>query len=430
MATLARAPVFSLGQSRRRHLPTPTQSPNLAVTTLALALALPLFADLRSNAGAPLHPARHAHLNADTSTRSPIALLSGVEASPPFKPLLSLSAPQRRHLGFDTSLETPKPLYVDAIVATACEATFPVPQRRNSRGNPADTTTDTPLTLLSGGPVQAPLVGLLPNAPIERARIGADTSRGTPKVLYVDAVVPAFNPPYTSPDRARRLPADTSARTPLGILASIVPAPVVPPPHLGPLRVKWLPAETSGETPKTLYGDALAPFANPQVFAPDRERPVVDTSRGLSALQLALLSQVPFVNLQVFAPDRERPVVDTSRGLDSQQLTLLSQAPIPPSPHLAPAWRKWLPSDTSAGMPEGVRFTFTFTPLFNPPHLEPQRPRRLHIDTAAGTIPWVLATAVPEFTREGTTRVGRTSVQDVTERIGTTPLKRTTRRIG
>jgi hypothetical protein len=249
------------------------------------------------NAPAPVPP-QYPWLPDDTS-QSALALLSGDFFVPTFNP------PQfqvdRIRPVVDTSSTLPKALYGDALIPA-----FDAPQHQVDRIRPV---TDTS----RGSPpeeIQAPIANPPWFAPLKFWWQPADASQSTPKVLYADALTPAFNPPAHQVDRIR---------------------PVV---------------DTSSTLPKALYADAARPAFNPPQFQVDPVRPVYDTSHSTPAEEI----QPPIANAPTLLVDRVRPVTDTSQS--SPLAVLTAQAPFTAEPGWAPIRFWWQPADTSQATPK------------------------------------------------------------------------------
>jgi len=329
----------------------------------------------------------------ESSTASPLALLAqplpvgaGTPQSVPDKP---------RWQPPDTTNTQPKTLYGDATTP-ALNSTWTPPDRVRPV---VDTSLSTPGALLT-----APLPPFTPPphyAPIRYPWLPADTSQAAPKVTYGDLTTPFFVEPHTAPDRIRPV-VDTTQETP-PILTAVLPPPFVPAPHLAPQRYPWLPADTSQSSGKATYADSTTPFSNSTWTAPDRVRPVVDTSQSTPGSLLsippapfvppphfapvkffwqpadtsqsvsALLnpdSTIPFFNAPQFLADRVRPVVDTT-----QQSPLIATAVLPAPIVNAPQFmvdRVRPVTDTSQSSPLAL-LSFLAPPFVPGPHYGPQR---------------------------------------------------------
>jgi len=312
--------------------------PSLLATVLAVAGQIPL--PLGAAHALPLQvlpPKSQLVQNADTTRGSPKGLLA--DAQLPFQ-ALKVTAPDRRR---------------------------PV----------TDTTKGQPLTLKAAvAPVVVPPHFAPPPRP-DRNRLPPDTSRGA---INADAQAPAGESAAWAPIALVRNVVDTTQSQPL-TLQAIVP-PFVPAPHIGPLRFWWQPPDTSWSAAKAIIADAQLPFQITQQTAPDRIRPVVDTSESAYALQNAVVippfvpaphygpvkfwwqpqdssegtpkgltqdGQVPFAILAQTAPDRTRPVADTSQSAFAVQNQIVA-APFVPAPHVAPAKFQWQPPDGSVSL--------------------------------------------------------------------------------
>ena len=241
----------------------------------------------------------------------------------------------------------------------------------------ADTSRGTPKTLFNDallGQKTYQHDASLPLHPSHQLTLNQDTSRGTPKPLFVDAL--AYKPDYqhTAPDRVRPV-TDTTRGSPLALIS-----PPLPPGKavdnqtaFYPTKFWWQPADTSGSTPKGLFADAFLPTFDYQHTAPDRVRPVTDTTT------FAPKSLYGDVNIAFTPAPHIAPVrffwqpADTSQG--SSQAVIAPSAPFTPAPHYPPPRYWWQPADSSQGTPK-VLYADALVPVFDSPQfqLDPIRP--------------------------------------------------------
>lgn len=238
--------------------------------------------------------------------------------------------------------------------------------------------------------------------PSHRLSANADTSKGIPKTLFSDAVSPTFNQPWRPSQSPQRLLTDTSRGIPATLTAA-APAPTFNAQFLAPL-LRVATQDTSQSTPKVLYADAAAAFVNLPQPAPERARGVTDTSSflipsgavpfgnapGPSVARTSILSETsygtpkvlyadaasPFFNPPQMAPDRVRPVADTS-SFQLPPATPIANAPIFSVVALPPPV-----ADTSQSVPKAL-FADDATPAFNPAHLRLDWPGQV-VDTSQG----------------------------------------------
>lgn len=270
MATIFRDPTYAQ-QQRKPAQPSVFWTTGLLVPALLLSGSVPFKTPTPQVT--PQHPSHALSANPDTSRGIPKTLYADASKALFVPPHLTEHHPRRNgQLNVDTSRGTAKVLYADAV-----RPTFNPQHTAPDRPRPvADTTNDTPLTLLTTAFVQPPLVNA-PTLAVERPRQNSDTSR---------SVAP-------------------------GALL----APFVNPPHWASPDFFWQPADTSTGLPKVATSDAAVPFFNAPSMQIDRLRPVVDTSSAWPKVLYA--DQVaPFFNAPFLAADRIRPVTDTSRGFN------------------------------------------------------------------------------------------------------------------
>ena len=388
-----------------------------------------LYADaLRFRQDAPQHQVDRVRPVADTSRGMPTGLL----APPPPPGQAVAFAPWRYPwLPDDTTQGTPKTLY------TASPRVAVLQNQPARPWLPDDTTQGTPL-LLAGvqAPFQnapAPVPPLYPGQPADTSQSAQalrsgdflvpafnppqfqadpvrpvyDTSRGTPAE---EIQPPIVNPPHLAPVRFWWQPCDSSQGTAKALYIDALRA-VEPPAHLPPPRFWWQPVDASQATAKTLYADALAAIVPPPAYQIDRLRPVADTTQGSS---IALTSAAnPFVVLPQPAPprffwqpsdtsgatpkvlygdlyraaipaptllvDAVRPVADTSHS--SPLAALAAQAPFTAEPGLAPHRFWWQPPDTSQDTPKPL-YRDALTPAIDAPQFQIDRVRPV-VDTGS-----------------------------------------------
>ena len=180
-------------------------------------------------------------------------------------------------------------------------------------------------------------------------RLNASTAAGSPKTLRPEVLLPRGKAvPWTSTD-LRRSVTDTS-QEPSPVLAAVVlPKPTFNAPNYGPVRVYWQPADSSQETPKALVPELRLPVGDLTPFdATEFPHAVTDTSQESS---LALLQAVavlpPIVNAPNYGPVRVywQPA-DTSQE-SSPALLQVVAAPFVPAPNYGPIRVYWQSADTS-----------------------------------------------------------------------------------
>lgn len=324
----------------------------------------------------------------DTSLSTPKTLYADA-----FRPVQDYqhTAPDRVRPVTDTTTFEPKSLYGDVNIAFK-----PAPHLAPLRffWQPLDTSLGSTAFIPSAA-IPPPIPFL---SPVRYWWQPADTSQSMPKVLFADAFTPVVNPPQFLIDPIRPV-YDTSKGSPA---EEILPV-AVNPPHFAPLKFWWQPPDTSQATPKTLYADSFTPVFNPPQYLVDPIRPVYDTSHGTPAeeiqppifnppwftplrfwFQPADTSQstpkalygdalFPFENYQHTAPDRVRPVTDTSTFLSNVLFGDVNFAFVPP-PHYPPLRFWWQPADTSQSTPKAF-YADALTPTFDAPQFQVDRIR-------------------------------------------------------
>lgn len=253
----------------------------------------------------------------------------------------------------------------------------------------------------------------------------ADTSKGTPKTLTLDALAPLFDAPVFAPQHPRNQRAqnqDESAGTP----QTLMPVALYQnanAPHVGPQHPKQKPinSDTSRQMPQTLLptGVVVAPFipaptlqvdgrrrgdvrsdvaANLQLlFAPDQiattildetlpiyRAPVTPTNtsyRNCVALDV-LVVLPPFVNPPSWSPSKFWWSADTSQQTPPSLLAVVAVAPFVNVPQFG-FDRKRTPTDTSQQSPKAL-LDVVAAPFFNAPQATPDR-SRASVDTSQGT---------------------------------------------
>jgi hypothetical protein len=305
------------------------------------------------------------------------ATLPTAAVVPPFIPAPHIAPVRPVRVNADTNLPNPLRIVPNTQPVASVQWFDSAPQRVREVSNTSKSTPPTLLVVV----VAPPFVPAVHSAPVRAQWLPASTARGTPKSLTADTQLPLRTLHHTPPDRVRPV-TDTSRGTALVLRVAPIP-PFVPPPHFGPQRFPWLPADTTQDIPKTLTADAVPPHKNPQIFAPDRVRPVRDTSQGtglglraavvppfvppqhLAPLRVKWLPTdstkgtpkpliadgvAPFSLPQRFQPDRVRPVVDTSQstGLGLRSVVIVVPPIVPPA-HFAPARLIFQPADSTRG---------------------------------------------------------------------------------
>lgn len=403
---------------------------NLLTTTLDTAEPFPVGTPSGESAFQVMQqhgPGIRNYVNADTTHSTPQTLTNDPNR-PVGKTVLHNAPIEFRRQVVDTTQDTPKTLFVDAATEGPGQEDYCIAQPQRFPHLISDTTAGSPAALTSVAVVIPPTVPPVHLAPIRYWYQPVDTSQSTAKALYGDAATegpgqedyciaqPArfphlgadtshgFTPldPVGKQQTASAVPltgyvANTTAGTPQ-VLTALVSPPIVPAPHLAPLRAWWQPADSSQSVPKVVFADATIPFENYQHTAPDRLRPVTDTSQQTPAPLTQLVaapfvppphfgpqrfwfqpsdtsqslaksifadSTTPFENYQHSAPDRIRPVADTSQSSPGT-LTQLVAPPTVPPPHLPPLRFFWQPADTSQSISKPA-YSDSTVPLFNPP---------------------------------------------------------------
>lgn len=244
----------------------------------------------------------------------------------------------------DSTRGTPKTLTAD----TLRPAQNPTVRQVDIRRYLSDTSADSPVALLGATP--APFLPILHQAPARFTWQPADTSKGLAKPLFADSTTPNFNPSQFLVERVRFSP-DTSQDSPLPLLSAPLVAPLFNPIQLAPDRLRPV-VDTSKGTAKTLTADAQPPVNNEPQFLVERTRHSPDTSASSARVLLTTLAPDPISNEIVLAPDRVRPVYDTSKGTP-KTLTRDAQAPVfNPAPTLLDRVRPV--ANTSAGTPAAL----------------------------------------------------------------------------
>lgn len=218
---------------------------------------------------------------------------------------------------------------------------FPTAHHPSHRLSISDTSQGVPKTLTADAKKAffvAPF--LTPQAPGKRHWLNPDSSRSTPKTLFLDSTTPQLNPPWTPSGYLRGF-SETSQSAPatLGLVVlppvsnppgfsaasrpsftpdtsrGIAPPPTVAVPAINALSMAVARPPTAGDTsqstPKVLYADALSPFFNPPQATLDRIRPVTGYSQ-IVIPQAAVLN--PFVNPPGLAIGRSGQTADTSQS--------------------------------------------------------------------------------------------------------------------
>jgi hypothetical protein len=294
----------------------------------------------------------------------------------------------------DTSQETPKPLYEDAD-----RAFTPLPALA-APGKP-QTLADTSSRNIS---ILEPVAGDPPFSNLPQVTVPRPQNKWTPLFHRYPAEPPAppvFDPFFTQSAytviRVQWLPANTSLGTPKTLFSDPAvgdPGYTTPQPSL-PWR-KWLPANTSAGTPKPLYADeSFAPSQSE--WPPLQRRPVrfTNTSFQNKAVLPEPVAGDPFVSKQISsAPPLKPALFSPSEKGTFPALFPVEAAPFPGSAFTAPQAKprslnqptekgtfpptfpvaenprvqsysfvapvrvKWLPADTSAGMPKNLDHEF------------------------------------------------------------------------
>jgi hypothetical protein len=242
-----------------------------------------------------------------------------------------------------------------------------------------DTSQGTPLTLLAGGaPASLPpgeqSLLIAPSARFQPA----DTSSGTPKVLYQDASFAPANMTESIPAIVRlNINADTSRGAPLALLTQQAAAPFVPELQVYIDRVGWQPLDTSRGSFLPL---TAKPFSLPlQTYVDRVSWQPLDTNAGTFGGAFPA-PQNPFVpEPQSYAQPANWQPVDASRGT-FHALFPVQATPFVPNPWAPTPSAQWQPADSSFGVPD----TLTAKPFFTYSHQSPQRPADV-VDTSRGS---------------------------------------------
>jgi len=178
-------------------------------------------------------------------------------------------------------------------------------------------------------------------------RLNASTAAGSPKTLRPEVLLPRGKAvPWTSTD-LRRSVTDTS-QEPSPVLAAVVlPKPTFNAPNYGPVRVYWQPADSSQETPKALVPELRLPVGDLTPFdATEFPHAVTDTSQESSPALLQVVA-APFINAPNYGPIRVYwQSADTSQE-SSPALLQVVAAPFVPAPNYGPIRVYWQSADTS-----------------------------------------------------------------------------------
>lgn len=188
---------------------------------------------------------------------------------------------------------------------------------------------------------------------LHQVSLNADTTRGTPKTLLLDAQRPVGAVSTLVPDRLHWLPDDSTNGIPENL--RVLVAPVVVTAHFPPARYPWLLADTTQAQPVTLRALPPAPFVVQLDIEPLRYPWVLpDTSRG--GQQLRPDAQAPVGSAaSVVTPDQLRRLVDTSTGTPAVLRAVTPPAPFVPPLDVEQQRYPGLPDDTSAGTPVTLR---------------------------------------------------------------------------
>ena len=301
--TVLRSPTYQQGKSQPEVAALPVG--NLLLTTLAGQPEVAPFVPTLSQG------VDRVREQSETSRGTPKTLEQA-----PFSVAVAAAVDARRAVS-DTTRGTPKPLIQDAQLPVFVAPYFGPNEPRLASRQVVDTSRGTPKGLIEDAqfPARVPH-----HTSPDRVRAVTDTTRGTPKALTEDAQLPFRVLAQTPPDATRPV-VDTSVKQPITLQVIVPPAPVAVAPHHAPIRFWWQPQDSSAGTPKPLYADA----------------------------------QLPFVVLAQTAPDRSRPVVDTSQRQPITLQTVLQPIPVGTVvPHFLPYRFWWQPLDGSAGTPKGL----------------------------------------------------------------------------
>jgi hypothetical protein len=208
-------------------------------------------------------------------------------------------------------------------------------------------------------------------------------------------VTPAPFVPLQQASLPRTLPAyaNTSQSSALSLVAVVSP-PVVVPIQLGPQAKPYQPANTSLGTAKTLTQDAQLPFQVLAQTAPDRLRPVTDTSQKQPITLQVIVPPAPFVPAQWPGVQRYPSLpADTSHG----QINPDAQAPVGGSAAWAPIALVRNVVDTTQKQPITLQVIVPPPPIVNLPNYGPVRFFWQPEDTSAGVAKVLIADAQLPF---------------------------------
>ena len=202
-------------------------------------------------------------------------------------------------------------------------------------------------------------------------RLNASTAAGSPKTLRPEVLLPRGKAvPWTSTD-LRRSVTDTSQESSPVLAAVVLPKPTFNAPNYGPVRVYWQPADSSQETPKALVPELRLPVGDLTPFdATEFPHAVTDTSQESS---LALLQAVavlpPIVNAPNYGPVRVYWQPADASQETPKVLLPEAQLPIGDVPHGEAIGLLRNVVDTSQGTPDGLTAIIPF-PVGDVPHGE------------------------------------------------------------
>lgn len=279
-------------------------------------------------------------LNQDESSGSPKGLLKDAQLPvfvvPHFAPNVK---PIAQWLPADTTQDTPKGLTTDKQLPFFVSTNPARPQQHRDESAPDDTTQQFSLVLRTV--VAAPFVPGPSFQVPQLLSLGADTSQDTP--LSILSGLPPGGSVSLSPLRYWWQPDDSSAGIPKPAFADATAPTFVAP----QFQIYWLRPvmDSSSGTPKGLITDAALPVRVPTYGSPEPRRSVVDTSAGSPAGLRAAVA--PIVPVQGLSVDRRATLADTSLGMAAPLRAVVP--PLPPGAvvYVSPAWSWWQALDVS-----------------------------------------------------------------------------------
>lgn len=240
----------------------------------------------------------------------------------------------------------------------------------------------------TGIPLPASASHLPPQTP-HLLRPNADTSRGMPKALRLDAPRPfSILPPNQRIQHGGRelLSPNTSAGSLIGLRSAAPPPKPQPnPSFVSTPQFLWQVTNTSQGSTDALPIAAAPPILPEPPLSLDADLRLALGAPLIPSLLLTALAPDIYsagVTLDSFIDIPGAPNADTSRGLWVGLRAAVVQDPVFPELQVAPHHLRNTP-DTSRGTPKGLLADFTL-PFFTPHHTSPDRARPAR-DTSQGT---------------------------------------------